>query len=421
MTSAGRRIALLAAVLSPAPILFLVDTAIALDRGWRPISRLDQGLIAVAAALVLVPIAGAASPRIRSVLARAAFPLAALALGAAAALAVGEVALARIAAARPDDDFHRRPPGTHATFHPDPAILPGVDGPSRFTTNSRGIRGPELPARGDAWRILCVGGSTTECLYLDDEETWPRLLAVRLESARPDRTVWAGDVGVSGFTSEEHLRFVEGSPGLVGEMDCLILLVGLNDFARAMISVTLARPAEPAWRRSRVLSGLREGWHRRFHTYDHVVEDDRGDNYVRRRELRAGAPITDRMPDLERPLSAFRERIARLVARCREAGVRPILVTQPVALDAHLSPAHRKLLWMGALGDGTYLSVETLREGVDRFNAALAEVGRAEDVLVVDLASMSGVERFFYDDCHFNEAGAAEVARRIAEGIQSEE
>jgi hypothetical protein len=35
----------------------------------------------------------------------------------------------------------------------------------------------------------------------------------------------------------------------------------------------------------------------------------------------------------------------------------------------------------------------------------------------VDLRDMSGDPRWFYDDCHFNEAGAAEVARRLADHL----
>lgn len=45
----------------------------------------------------------------------------------------------------------------------------------------------------------------------------------------------------------------------------------------------------------------------------------------------------------------------------------------------------------------------------------LASVCRDLDVELVDLRDMSGNGTYFHDDCHFNEAGAAEVARRLAE------
>jgi hypothetical protein len=67
--------------------------------------------------------------------------------------------------------YHLRTPYTIRTFRPDPDVMPGVSGSSHYRINSLGIRGDE-PALGGQYRTLCVGGSTTECLYLDDTETW---------------------------------------------------------------------------------------------------------------------------------------------------------------------------------------------------------------------------------------------------------
>ncbi|MCK4235621.1 MAG: hypothetical protein KAX38_00785, partial [Candidatus Krumholzibacteria bacterium] len=64
------------------------------------------------------------------------------------------------------DDYCAHKPYLHITFEPSPEIMPGVEGRSRFLVNSRGIRGDEfLP--DDTYRILAIGGSTTECHYLD--------------------------------------------------------------------------------------------------------------------------------------------------------------------------------------------------------------------------------------------------------------
>jgi hypothetical protein len=37
------------------------------------------------------------------------------------------------------------------------------------------------------------------------------------------------------------------------------------------------------------------------------------------------------------------------------------------------------------------------------------------DAEFIDLSAMNGTPEFFYDDCHFNEAGAREVSRRVAD------
>jgi hypothetical protein len=50
---------------------------------------------------------------------------------------------------------------------------------------------------------------------------------------------------------------------------------------------------------------------------------------------------------------------------------------------------------------------------MDRFNERLLEICAELGVEVVDLSSMNAVEAYFYDDCHFTEAGAREVARLV--------
>ena len=66
-------------------------------------------------------------------------------------------------------------PRMERTFHPAPEFMPGVTGVSTFRTNSQGLRADELTGQ-EGRRILALGGSTTECLYLDQSEAWPRLL-----------------------------------------------------------------------------------------------------------------------------------------------------------------------------------------------------------------------------------------------------
>lgn len=47
------------------------------------------------------------------------------------------------------------------------AAAPDAPRTTRFTTNAAGLRGPPLPPPG-VFRVLAVGGSATDCLYLDD-------------------------------------------------------------------------------------------------------------------------------------------------------------------------------------------------------------------------------------------------------------
>src|SRR5690606_4099879 len=73
--------------------------------------------------------------------------------------------------------FHRRSPGVTYTFAPDPKVLSGIGSSSTCHYNAWGLRGPELNGSPMARRILCIGGSTTECLYVDDAAHWPAQLS----------------------------------------------------------------------------------------------------------------------------------------------------------------------------------------------------------------------------------------------------
>jgi hypothetical protein len=58
---------------------------------------------------------------------------------------------------------------------------PGLEPRVRVTKNNLGLRGPslnEVPA--DVIRIITVGGSTTENLYLSDDNTWTARLGKKL-------------------------------------------------------------------------------------------------------------------------------------------------------------------------------------------------------------------------------------------------
>ena len=50
---------------------------------------------------------------------------------------------------------------------------------------------------------------------------------------------------------------------------------------------------------------------------------------------------------------------------------------------------------------------------MDAYDEALMTVCTEMNVACADLSSMNGSPEYFYDDCHFTEAGAAEVARLL--------
>jgi hypothetical protein len=210
-------------------------------------------------------------------------------------------------------------------------------------------------------------------------------------------------------------------------MTCVVFLVGVNDLGRALLEVEPSGPFFHARMKikpwlltsnlSNLVSATVQSVHHRRDGPRTDVEDPSGQNYVHRRRKRSQAEKSRSMPDLQRALALFEARLEEIVVECRSRGLRFVFCTQPVLGDEALADGEIDLLWMGALKDGTFLHHGELRRGLELYNERLESFAARRGVIAVDLGVMSGDARFFYDDCHFNEAGASEAARRIAAGM----
>jgi lysophospholipase L1-like esterase len=129
-----------------------------------------------------------------------------------------------------DNRYHMWPPGLRQVFTPLPTVMPGITGPSRYVINQNGLRGDPLP-NDDMYKILAIGGSTTECVYLDETEAWPYLLQQSL--SQTNKKVWVGNAGRSGLNTKSHiLQLTHLTED--GGIQAVIMLIGVNDFMQRL-------------------------------------------------------------------------------------------------------------------------------------------------------------------------------------------
>jgi hypothetical protein len=313
----------------------------------------------------------------------------------------------------PAVQFHHAPPNLSVVVSAKNAPVK-----KRFSTNSAGIRGPELSLES-AHRVLCVGGSTTQSHYLDDSETWTHLLMVELNDRLGKGAVWAGAAGVPGYTTVQHLRYVQTYPALTQYSD-LVLLVGVNDLnywlgSKAGRAQPRQAPVQPLWHRSATYQTTVSVFGRSFDPLENVLDAWSIDAA---REQRASSRLVDSHPRTDRVLAGYRKRVSAIIDRCRELEIDPVFVAQPTLWDHDLPRSAEETLWMGRMRtENEYLSAARLRELMDEFNETLIDACRDRDVLVVDLSFMNGNPDYFIDDCHLTERGAEVVAHRIAEAM----
>ncbi|MCZ6596490.1 MAG: GDSL-type esterase/lipase family protein [Planctomycetota bacterium] len=356
-----------------------------------------------------------------------------------------------------DEGYRVWPPHLQATFHPQPEIMPGVEGPSHFRVNARGLRGAEAPDAGGApvHRVLCVGGSTTECLYLDQEESWPGLLQIllisglsaELSAGSEDLAVHVENAGVSGRTTRDHVVMLRRLLPELGPFDRVILLAGVNDL---MLPLTrqadydprfLEQPGAEAellprafavlpWRHRPELPWTKrtELWRRFAPPLKRLLgvgsfQDSKGEVVVQwRRHRRAAARLRDELPDLTAALDEYRRNLITLIELCEPTGARVLVVTQPCLWRDDLPPELVDACWMGGVGDyqnapgAEYYSIPALARGMQLYNDVALDVARERGLDVLDLVPLVPRDgTSFYDDVHFTENGARIVAEAIAE------
>lgn len=398
------------------PMLMLADTAWAVQSGWPLAAAGTFGALLLLAVLAcLLAVLCLASRRYRGWLGRRAPQLWLLSLSTLAAWLVVDRSVPYLVS-RPA--FHLRPPHARYVYDPDPFSMPGVWGEAHYTTNSDGVRGPEMPADDETYRILCVGSSATEGYYLDDEEAWPRLLCHQLNDS-PLAPVWVGSAASADLASGHHLRFLRESP-LVDQVDCIVLMQGATDVMRLAFGLDPGDVLPPYWLRSETIELVKEIWHVRLNRG--IVVDTTGE---RLRLLQSGrpAPQPAEPPDVEAALADFARRIRAMHEVAAARGVRLVLVTQPVLWADDLSPHGSRRLRFARVFPirrrWQFLSPENLRQLIDGYNQTLTQVAAETQTPLINAAAhLTGHQDYFYDDYHLNEQGAVQLADLLAEWFE---
>ena len=342
-------------------------------------------------------------------------------------------------------------PNFSTTFHPEPGVMPGITGESRLRTSSIGLRADEL-TEAHAYRILTIGGSTTECLFLDQTETWPQLVQDALNSNPKAPRTWVGNGGLSGRNSRHHVMALRHLP--LGDMkiDAIVVLAGANDLSiqlsqgDAFDPMALQRPDQQRELIEETFTGMRRGnphepWLKQMMLWQlartlkakligkpntGLVQDLAGDIYVNWRKHRQEATdIRPILPDLSAGLDEYTRNLKEMAALARARSTRLILLTQPTMWGPGLSRELESLLWLGGIGEfqarpgHPYYAVEPLAVGLKRYNDAVLAVCKSEGLECIDLTHLERNVSTYYDDFHFNENGAKKVARIVSTYLQS--
>ena len=358
----------------------------------------------------------------------------------------------------PNQLYFVHPPGKVNRFEMLPGMVPGVEGPSLFKINAQGFRGEGFRKETNEYRILVIGGSTTECLYLDETETWTFLLQERIGTTKEGRRVGVVNAGKAGMNSRDNIVEVKYLLPQLPRIDVILVMVGVNDLSIHLAQGTEYTP-EPSWDKlgvkenhihrafSRIPGRIHQQsnatasgaiWYEKlalFQAFSRAKSTvnwilmalelrhyDGGWEYKRLREKRQEAvPHLQELPTLHRQLEDYAKNLNFLIDVGHRHGAQVVLMTQPSLWRKSLESNAQKLLWFGGVGNflhergKPYYSVKALEVAMAQYNQRLLSVCADRKIRCIDLAGQIPSETmYFYDDVHFTEQGARKVSEAIS-------
>lgn len=271
----------------------------------------------------------------------------------------------------------------------------------RFRTDDRGYIEPTRRFEEPEFTIAFQGGSTTECMVVQEELRWPNRVAVELEPK--GFRVNALNSGRSGATAHDALvnlvQFV-----VEDRADVAVLMNAINDVGLLGTTGYETRTAKP----DGYLAGFR--WLLQAGSARSSLVG------LTRQVASIAQPVSGRASsdpltiEKSAPTRPYEARLRAWVRTCRAFGIEPVLLTEPLsAMRNELTPA-----WADA-------------GGLEEFNAVVRRVASEESATLVDLVELLRREpdwaepaRIFYDGMHVNDHGARVYGRLIADALALE-
>jgi lysophospholipase L1-like esterase len=320
------------------------------------------------------------------------------------------------------------------------------------TRNSLGFRGEDPPHNFLRYlSIVTIGGSTTECIALTDEETWTEVLGKLLEQNLEN--VWVNNAGLDGHSTFGHTILMKDYIVPI-RPKVAMFLVGINDaYLRSANKYdkevgyttrairTVKDKLEILAEKSEVVSlilnmyryhlaqkaGLAVGTRIDFSSLQQENVSMLLDKEVDYRILGTSATSQEKsdqvLADHKEYLDEYASRLREIIEIARRSGIEPIFVTQPAiygdAIDDVTGIDLSTIVLANGNGEwGDGMTGKLKWEILELYNQTTREVGKSEGVFVVDLAiEMPKSSRYFYDYVHFTPEGAEKVAKILYKNL----
>ena len=291
----------------------------------------------------------------------------------------------------------------------------GMDQHVVHSKNSLGFRGPELTDSAKI-KIICMGGSTTECMYLSDGKDWPNVLGAKLKSK--NNSIWLNNAGMDGQSSYGNLQMLKQYI-LKLKPNYILLMAGLNDMeldTPSHFDVNVS-PIKRAYNflelPSTIINIIRAGKAKEVGLNHQVYT-----NLAQLPKLKMSEDdMMKRMQKEQTYLAAYKQRITEFAQLCKAQNIQLIFIGQSILFSDETDLYTG--IYLGDLKTGQ-LNGKTRSYILKMYNRVTFDVANELDLPFINLnARLPKDSRFFYDGYHFTIDGADMTAEILFDEISS--
>ncbi|MFZ5452358.1 MAG: SGNH/GDSL hydrolase family protein [Thermodesulfobacteriota bacterium] len=267
--------------------------------------------------------------------------------------------------------------------------------------------------------LVFLGGSTTECLFVDEEQRFPFLVGTILEK-ETGRKINSYNAGMSGLNTLNCIdvlvnKVIPLNPRVV------VFMENINDLSTLLYDGTYwskntTRSPIETLKQSKLLGKLLKeatipNLNYAYKNLKTWLSQKEEDEFAAAR----GKKIKVDQARLHRE---FAMNLQIIIDICKARGIVPVLMTQANRITA--KPDRVVTAYVGRFGRDSGLSYREFKELYDSFNDTIRRLGRENQVMVIDLAAaVPPDKKYLYDMVHFSDAGSQYAARLIAARLKN--
>jgi lysophospholipase L1-like esterase len=288
----------------------------------------------------------------------------------------------------------------------------------RFDIDKNGFIAPSQKYDHPDKVIVFLGGSTTECMFMDEDHRFPYVVGKILEGETGAK-INSYNGGMSGNNTLHAIDLLINKV-IPLHPQVVVFMENINDLSTLLYEGTYwnehnARAPLETLKKTKLVGKLLK----------EILFPELNQAYRVLKERLASKPWDEFMGvrgkkltfDKAKFVHEFAMNLQSLICICQAHEIIPVLMTQANRITPHPDPV--VAAYIGRYGTDTGISYAQLKDLYDAFNDTIREVGRKNHVMVIDLAQeIPSNKQYLYDIVHFNDAGSEMAARIIAARLQ---